>query len=186
MVSGKLPVRYACASASSRSETRSRCSRQNSSTISRSASPVVSDRVSVSATKSPASLQRVDVGRRAVGEAALGSQHAVQAVAAFAAEDLDREVERHVVRVLARQRRCCRRGSRSAPRPACRRRRRGASAAAARRGVGAGSSAPSPSCRTRARRRRTPRRRSRRRRWRGWRCSAPNQRLVERAGDRRA
>ena len=63
-------------------------------------------------------LERVDVGRRAVGQAALGPQHAVQAVAAFAAEDLDREVERQVVRVLARQRRCCRRGSRSAPRPA--------------------------------------------------------------------
>ena len=79
-----------------------RCSRQNSSTISRSASPVVSERVSVSATMSPASLSAFDVGRRAVGQPALGAQHVVQPVAAFAAEDLDREVERQVVGVLAR------------------------------------------------------------------------------------
>ena len=53
MVSGKLPVMYAFASASSRSLTRSRCSRQNSSTIRRSTSPVASERVLVSASMSP-------------------------------------------------------------------------------------------------------------------------------------
>ena len=57
MVSGKLPVRYAWASLSSRSPTRWRCRRHISSTMSRSASPVVSDRVSVSATIVPASFK---------------------------------------------------------------------------------------------------------------------------------
>ena len=47
---------YAFASSSSRSLTRSRCSRQNSSTMSRSTSPVASERVLVSASKSPLSF----------------------------------------------------------------------------------------------------------------------------------
>ncbi len=56
IVNGKLPVRYAFASDSSRSLTRSRCSRQNSSTIKRNTWPVSTVRVFVSASKSPLSL----------------------------------------------------------------------------------------------------------------------------------
>ena len=41
-------------------------------------------------------------GLRAVGQAALGAQHLVQPVAALAAENPDGQVERHVVRVVAR------------------------------------------------------------------------------------
>ena len=44
----------------------------------------------------------VHVGRRAVREAALGPQHAVQPVGSFAAEDFGREVERHEIVVLPR------------------------------------------------------------------------------------
>ena len=50
-------------------------------------------RVSVSATTSPLVLVGVELGRRAVGQAALGAQHAEQPVGAFAAEDADRHVE---------------------------------------------------------------------------------------------
>ena len=104
MVSGKLPVRYACASASSRvAAPAAAAACQNSSTISRRASPVdLGPRVGVGDDVAGL-LERVDVGRRAVGQAALGAQHAVQPVAAFAAEDLDREIQRQVVLVLARQ-----------------------------------------------------------------------------------
>ena len=49
----------------------------------------------------PGPLERVHLGRGAVGEAAIGAQHALQPVAAFAAEDLHRQVERHVVLVSA-------------------------------------------------------------------------------------
>ena len=56
IVSGNDPVRYSCAPSSSRSPTRSRWIFQISSTISRSVSPVVSDRVLVCATMSPACL----------------------------------------------------------------------------------------------------------------------------------
>ena len=48
-------------------------------------------------------LEGIEVRRGAVGQAALGAQHAVQPVAAFAAEDLHRDVERQVVAVPARQ-----------------------------------------------------------------------------------
>ena len=48
-------------------------------------------------------LERLEVGRRAVGQALLGAQHLLQAVGALAAEDLHRLVERQVVLVLARQ-----------------------------------------------------------------------------------
>ena len=49
-------------------------------------------------------LQRLDVGRRAVGEATLAAQHALDAVGPLAAEHLDGEVEGLVVGVLARNR----------------------------------------------------------------------------------
>ena len=91
---------------------------QNSSTISRSASPVADDRVSVSATMSPLRLEGVELGRRAVGQAAIGPQHAEQPVRALAAEDADGQVERQVVGMRPRNRRCARRESRSAPSPA--------------------------------------------------------------------
>ena len=102
IVSGKLPARNACAESSSRSATASRCRRKNSSTVSRSASTVVSVRVSVSAMIGPGLLVGVHVGRRAVGEAAIRPQHALQPVAALAAEDLHRQVQRQVVGVIAR------------------------------------------------------------------------------------
>ena len=66
----------------------------------------------------PGVLERVQVRRRAVGQAAIGSQHAVQPVAALAAEDLDGEIEREIVGMLARQRRVARRESPSARRRA--------------------------------------------------------------------
>ncbi len=47
-------------------------------------------------------LERVELRLRAVGEAALGPKHLVEPVAAFAAEDADREVHSHVIRVLPR------------------------------------------------------------------------------------
>ena len=49
-------------------------------------------RVSVSRDDIAGLLQRLDVGRRAVGQAALGPQHAVEAVGALAAENLHREI----------------------------------------------------------------------------------------------
>ena len=49
-----------------------------------------------------ARLVRVEIRRCAVGQAAIGSQHAEQPVRALAAENPDRQVERHVVRVRAR------------------------------------------------------------------------------------
>ena len=70
--------------------------------MSRSTSPVASERVLVSATKSPLSLRVVHVGLRAVGQPALGPQHLMQAIAALAAEDADGQIERHVVGVVAR------------------------------------------------------------------------------------
>ncbi len=102
MVSGKCPVRYAFASASSRSSTRSRRSRQNSSTISRSAWPVVSARVLVCATNWPLCFRRLHVGRRRVREAPLDAQHAVQPVGPRPAEDLDQQVHGDVVVGLPR------------------------------------------------------------------------------------
>ena len=50
---------------------------------------------------SPLSLQRVHVGLRAVGQPALRPQHLVQPIGALAAENADRQVERHVVRMVA-------------------------------------------------------------------------------------
>ena len=103
MVSGKLPVRYACASASSRflhplplqppelvDDEPQRLARHLGSRVG------IGDDVA-------RVLERVDVGRGAIGQAAIRAQHAVQPVAAFATEDVDRQIERQVVLVPARQ-----------------------------------------------------------------------------------
>ena len=81
IVSGKLPVRYSCASVSSRCCTRWRCRRDD----------LVDDEPQRLAGRLRARvglgddvarvLQRVEVGRRAVGQPALGAQDAVQPVA---------------------------------------------------------------------------------------------------------
>src|SRR5207245_4898035 len=49
-----------------------------------------------------APLERVEARLRAVGQPTLGALHLMQAIAAFAAEDPDGQVQRHVVRALAR------------------------------------------------------------------------------------
>ena len=87
----------------------------------RSASPVVSDRVSVSATMSPASFEGVQCRprRRRSGRVPDRSTRC-RRLPPSPPRILIGEIERQVIRVLARQRRCCRRGSPSAPRRACR------------------------------------------------------------------
>ena len=47
-------------------------------------------------------LARDHVGLRAVGQPTLGPQHLMQAIAALAAKDADREIERHEVGVVPR------------------------------------------------------------------------------------
>ena len=101
-VSGKLPVMYACAPASSWSLMRSRCSRQNSSTISLTTSPVASGPRVGFGREVARQQHRVHVGGRGVGQAAIRAQHAVEPIAALAAENPNRLVERHVVRRLSR------------------------------------------------------------------------------------
>jgi hypothetical protein len=64
----------------------------------RSTSVVASERVLVSAWKSP--FFSAFIRLRAVGEAALGAQNLVQAVAALAAEDARRQIQRHMIGVL--------------------------------------------------------------------------------------
>jgi hypothetical protein len=73
----------------------------------------------------PGVFQGVQIRRGAVGEAALGAEHPVQAVAPFTAEDFHRDVQRQVVRMTARQRdvpgpdlRLCRTGPIDDTRPA--------------------------------------------------------------------
>ena len=103
MVSGKLPVRYACASASSpllhalalQAPELVHHQPQRFAGHFRARVGVGNDVARV--------LEGIDVRRRAIGQPAIRAQHTVQPVAAFTAEDVDREIERQVVLVPARK-----------------------------------------------------------------------------------
>ena len=157
MVSGNCRRGSPARPATRRGFTVSRCSRENSSTIRRRASPVAGVRVSVSATISPVVLIRVEIGGGAVGQRALRSQYAEQPVGALrrqecgwpgrAARSPDAFAESQRVP----------RGFRSAPIPDDRRR-PGVAWAAGDRWASASGRRAAPSCRTlSARRQRLPR-----------------------------
>ena len=106
MVSGKLPVIYACAPASSASPR----------ALALQPRELVHDQLNhfrrrfrsrIGFRDEIARQQHgVHVGRCRIGEAALGSQHPIQTVAAFTAENPDGLVELHVVRRLSRHASC--------------------------------------------------------------------------------